>query len=132
MTWFPFILLGVTIALVIPSRFLKKRYQKYTERMKEFIWVDNFTDITKGALKTKMVEIDEEIGTTQVREESYNFFVEQFVESLLSDLNNATISNAKKIEKIQKAQTLFEMNFDVPALSKLEESKNKLRGNVKI
>ena len=132
MQYFPFVMIAATILLVMPSRFIKKKYQKYTEKMKEFVWIDNYTEITKSELKAMMVKIDQELGTTKVREDSFNFFADQFVDSLLNDLNNITISNAAKIKKLHQANDLLEMNFETPARLKIREAIDKLQGNIKI
>lgn len=130
MNYFPFFLLIATGLLVLPSRILKKRQDKYTEKMKENIWIDNFTEVSKDELKTNMVQADNEVGTTEIRQQTYNYFADQFVESLIENLNNATLSNAQKAEKITQAIDFLEMNFEVKAIQKLETAKDKLQGNV--
>ena len=128
----PFILLAVTLVLWIPHRFVKSRKNKYVEEMKKTVWIETIDNVTHNEIRSAMVEADKVSNTTQIREETYNFFAEEFVKAYTNFLNESTLSKQAKVRKLSDAKSKLTMKFTVDALEKIDEAIDKLEGNVTI
>lgn len=128
----PFVVLAITLILWLPHRFLKKKKKNYVELMKETVWVENVDKVDYEAIRQAMVTTDKQLNTTSIREETYNFFVEEFVKAYSLYLNESSFSKNTKIKKLNDAKIKLAMKFEVPALVGLDEAKDKLEGNVEL
>jgi|GEM_PF-2601896 len=129
---FPFIVLIITLILWLPYRLIKTKKKKYVQALQETVWVENIDKVSHDDIRTAMVTADKELNTTTIREDTYNFFVEEFVKAYVTFLNESSLSKQTKIKKINETKEKLTMNFEVLGLEKLDEAKDKLSGNVEL
>ncbi|GBU10487.1 hypothetical protein AwErysi_01030 [Erysipelotrichaceae bacterium] len=129
---FPFIVLAITICLILPTQFVRKRYKAYSTEMGQFIRLDTFEKLTNSDVKRYMVETDEKLSTRSIREHAYNYFVEYFSKMVIADLNNSTNSNKQKLRKLEHLKAILTMQFEVKSLDIIDVAITKLSENIKL